>query len=158
MAIDKVRIYMEQFGRAEDIMEFEVSSATVELAALALGVEEALIAKTMSFYTRDGDSCILVVMAGDRKIDNAKFKHQFGMKAKMLKGPDVEAMTGHAPGGVCPFANPENVKVYLDQSLKRFDKVYPAAGSANSAIGLTCEELFTCSGAEAWVDITKLQE
>lgn len=158
MAIDKVRAYMKQFEREADIMEFQESSATVELAAQALGVEAEPIAKTLSFYSKEGDSAILVVMAGDRKTDNAKFKAWFGMKAKMLKGEDVEELTGHAPGGVCPFANPENVQVYLDDSLKRFEKVYPAAGSANSAIGLSCEELFCYSNAKEWVDVSKTLE
>ncbi|HIV25434.1 MAG TPA: YbaK/EbsC family protein [Candidatus Scatomonas pullistercoris] len=155
MAIEKVRDYLKQYGREKDIKEFEASSATVELAAKAVGVEPARIAKTLSFCGKEEGSCILVVTAGDRKVDNSKFKHFFGMKAKMPKGEEVEALTGHAIGGVCPFANPAGASVYLDESLKRFDTVFPAAGSANSAIELTCEELFALSRAREWVDVCK---
>ena len=146
MAIEKVRDYLKQYGREKDIKEFEASSATVE---------PARIAKTLSFCGKEEGSCILVVTAGDRKVDNSKFKHFFGMKAKMPKGEEVEALTGHAIGGVCPFANPAGASVYLDESLKRFDTVFPAAGSANSAIELTCEELFALSRAREWVDVCK---
>lgn len=111
MAIDKVKEYFRQFGKEQDVQEFPVSSATVELAAAALGVEGARIAKSMSFYDKEEGSCLLVVTAGDQKVDNSKFKHFFGMKAKMLKGEDVERLTGHAPGGVCPFCNPEGTRV-----------------------------------------------
>lgn len=155
MAIDKVREYLKVFGKDQDILEFEESSATVELAALAVGCEPARIAKTMSFMGKEEDTCILVVTAGDCKIDNGKFKKTFGMKARMPKGEDVERLTGHAIGGVCPFANPEHVTIYLDESMKRFDTVFPAAGSANSAIQLTCEELERLSGANGWVDVCK---
>ncbi|HIV13363.1 MAG: YbaK/EbsC family protein [Clostridiales bacterium] len=155
MAIDKVKEYFRQFGKEQDVQEFQVSSATVELAAAALGVEGARIAKSMSFYEKEGDGCLIVVTAGDQKVDNAKFKHFFGMKAKMLKGEDVERLTGHAPGGVCPFCNPEGTRVYLDESMKRFEAVFPACGSANSAIRLTCEELEKYSGALGWVDVCK---
>lgn len=155
MAIENVRAYFKQYGREQDVMEFDVSSATVELAAKAVGVEEARIAKTMSFYKKEGDGCIIVVTAGDMKVDNGKFKHTFGMKAKMLKGEDVERLTGHAPGGVCPFANPDGTEVFLDVSLQRFDRVYPACGSANSAIALECEEFFRYSHAKEWVDVCK---
>lgn len=155
MAIDKVREYLHKFGKEEKVQEFQVSSATVELAAQALGVEGARIAKSMSFYTKEGDGCIIVVTAGDKRVDNGKFKQFFGMKAKMLKGEDVEALTGHAPGGVCPFANPEGTIKYLDDSLKRFETVFPACGSANSAIEMSCEELFRCSEALKWVDVCK---
>lgn len=155
MAIDRVREYMKQFGKEQDIREFSQSSATVELAAQAVGVEAARIAKTLSFYGIEEDSCVMVVTAGDQKIDNKKFKQYFGMKAKMLKGEDVERLTGHGIGGVCPFANPEHTEVYLDTSMKRFETVFPAAGSANSAIELTCEELFDYSSAKEWIDVCK---
>ena len=155
MAIDKVREYFKQYGREQDILEFPVSSATVELAAKAVGTEPARIAKTLSFYDKDSDGCILVITAGDTKIDNSKFKHFFGFKAKMLSGEDVERLTGHAIGGVCPFANPDHVAVYLDDSMKRFETVFPAAGSANSAIELTCDELTAHSHASQWVDVCK---
>lgn len=155
MAIEKVRAYFKNFGKDGDVQEFTVSSATVELAALALGVDGARIAKSMSFYPKEGEGCIIVVTAGDKKVDNGKFKRQFAMKAKMLQGGDVERLTGYAPGGVCPFANPVNTKVYLDESLKRFETVFPACGSANSAIKLTCEELFQFAEALGWVDVCK---
>lgn len=155
MAIDKVREYMKQFGKEQDIREFNESSATVELAAQAVGVEPARIAKTLSFCGKEEGSCLLVVTAGDQKVDNSKFKHFFGMKAKMPKGEDVEKLTGHAIGGVCPFANPRHTEVYLDESMKRFTTVFPAAGSASSAIELTCGELFELSRAKAWVDVCK---
>lgn len=155
MAIEKVREYFRQYGREGDILEFPVSSATVELAAKAVGTEPARIAKTLSFYEKDGDGCLLVITAGDMKIDNSKFKHFFGYKAKMLSGEDVERLTGHAIGGVCPFANPAHVDVYLDDSMKRFETVFPAAGSSNSAIELTCEELAEYSHAKQWVDVCK---
>lgn len=153
MAIEKVKEYFEKLGLAERIREFGVSSATVELAAQAVGCEPARIAKTLSFGKDDG--CILIVTAGDRKIDNAKFKAQFGCKAKMLPFEDVERMTGHQVGGVCPFAvNPE-AKIYTDISLQRFETVFPAAGSDNSAIELNCDELFRYSNSEAWIDVCK---
>ena len=156
MSIEKVRAYFRTLGREQDILEFPVSSATVELSAQAVGVEPARIAKTMSFYTKDKDAAILVVTAGDTKVDNSKFKHCFGMKAKMLSAEDVEQMTGHAIGGVCPFGNPASVAVYLDDSMKRFETVFPAAGSGNSAVEMTCEELETYSKAAEWVDVCKL--
>lgn len=155
MAIEKVREYLKQYGREQDIKEFEKSSATVELAAKAAGVEPARIAKTLSFCGKEEGGCILVVTAGDRKVDNSKFKHFFGLKAKMPKGEEVEVLTGHAVGGVCPFANPSGAEVYLDKSLKRFQTVFPAAGSANSAIELNCDDLFRLSGAKQWVDVCK---
>ena len=155
MSIDKVREYFRPLGREQDILEFPVSSATVELAAQAVGVIPARIAKTLSFYKKEEDGCILVITAGDMKIDNSKFKHFFGFKAKMLSGEDVTRLTGHAIGGVCPFANPDGVKTYLDVSLKRFDTVFPAAGSSNSAIELTCRELEEYSRAKQWVDVCK---
>ena len=139
MAIEKVRAYFNKFQMDEKILEFDVSSATVELAAEALHCEGKRIAKTMSFLV--GDQPILIVTAGDTKIDNAKYKHLFGTKAKMIPADEVEQFIGHAIGGVCPFAVNENVKVYLDESLKRFHTVFPAAGSSNSAIEMTIPEL-----------------
>ena len=153
MSIEKVRAYFEQKGIADRILEFDVSSATVELAAQALGVEGKRIAKTLSFLTNDG--CILVVTAGDAKVDNGKYKAQFGCKAKMLPHDAVPEYIGHAVGGVCPFAVKEGVEVYLDESLKRFETVFPAAGSSNSAIELTIPELEAYSGFTAWVDVCK---
>ena len=153
MAIEKVREYFKQYGMEDRILEMEQSSATVELAALAVGVEPARIAKTLSF--KKGEETILVVTAGDRKIDNAKYKHYFGLKAKMLTPDEVLERVGHAIGGVCPFAVPKEVQVYLDESMKRFETVYPACGGGNSAIGLTCEELEKYSNSKAWVDVCK---
>ena len=141
MAIDAVRDYFAQHGKAKDVMEFDVSSATVELAAQALNVIPARIAKTLSF--RKDSGCILVVTAGDAKVDNRKFKDQFGIKAKMLTPDEVLEFTGHAVGGVCPFAiKNSEVKTYVDVSIKRFETVFPACGSSNSAIELTCDELY----------------
>ena len=152
MSIERVRAEFEKLGIAERILEFPVSSATVELAAKALGAEGARIAKTISLH--DGEGCMLIVTAGDTKIDNAKFKARFSMKAKMLSPDEALAMTGHAVGGVCPFALPAGIKVYLDVSMRRFETVFPAVGSANSAIELTCDELERYSGGE-WVDVCK---
>ena len=157
MSIEKVRPYLRQRGLEERIEEFDVSSATVELAAAALGVEEARIAKSMSF--KQGDGAVIIVTAGDRKIDNSKYKAQFHTKATMLSFQEACDMTGHAPGGVCPFALPENVPVYLDVSLQRFDTVWPAAGSSNSAVRLNCQELEEASSNFAgWVDVCKSRE
>ena len=153
MSIEKVRAYFASFGMAERIQEFEVSSATVALAAEALHCEPARIAKTLSFVS--GEGTILIVAAGDAKVDNPKFKAQFGMKAKMLTPEDAVRLIGHAVGGVCPFAVNEGVPVYLDESLKRFDIVYPAAGSSNSGIGLSIPELEKYSRFDSWVDVCK---
>lgn len=153
MSIEKVRAYFQPLGREKDILEFPVSSATVELAAQAVGVVPARIAKTLSFLVDDG--CVLVVAAGDAKIDNSKFKGFFHTKAKMLNAEQVSTFTGHAIGGVCPFGNPDGVKTYLDESLKRFSTVFPAAGSSNSAIELTCDELENYSHSLAWIDVCK---
>ena len=153
MSIEKVRAYFQSLGRENDILEFPVSSATVELAAQAVGVIPARIAKTLSFLVED--RCVLVVAAGDAKVDNGKYKAYFHTKAKMLSPQQVSDLTGHAVGGVCPFANPEGVQTYLDVSLRRFDTVFPAAGSSNSAIQLTCEELEKYSGCVAWIDVCK---
>lgn len=154
MSIQRVRDYFETQGIADRILEFETSSATVALAAQALGTEECRIAKTLSFHVED--YVVLVVAAGDAKIDNAKFKATFHTKAKMLSFEESEPLIGHAVGGVCPFAVNEGVKVYLDESLKRFETVFPACGSSNSAIEMTMEELEKYSGFEAWVDVCKL--
>ena len=156
MSVEKVRAYFRRFGMEDRVLEFETSSATVELAAQAVGVEPARIAKTLSF--RKDDGCILVLAAGDARIDNRKFRDVFGMKAKMPSAEEVLAMVGHPVGGVCPFAVNEGIPVYLDESLRRFDMIYPAAGSASSAIGLTPDELERCSGAAAWVDVCRLPE
>ncbi len=155
MSVQKVKEYLKDFGRDCQIKEFPVSSATVDLAAKALDVVPARIAKTLSFHGKEPGSCILVVTAGDTKIDNAKFKKKFGFKAKMLGAGEVSLLTGHEIGGVCPFANPDHVTTCIDISLQRFESVFPAAGSSNSAIELTCEELFTLSGAAEWVDVCK---
>ena len=154
MSIEKVRAYFQGFGIADRIMEFPVSSATVELAAQALGVEGARIAKSMSF--KIGEDPIIIVMAGDARVDNSKYKAQFHTKAKMLTHEEAHERIGHDVGGVCSFALPENVKTYLDVSLKRFDTVFPAAGSSNSAIEFTCEELERySSNFQQWVDVCK---
>ncbi len=153
MAIEAVRSYLKPFGLDQNIQEFSVSSATVELAAQALNCAPARIAKTLSFVVESG--AVLVVAAGDTKIDNAKFKAQFHTKAKMPAAADVECLVGHAVGGVCPFAVPEGIKIYLDISLKRFDTVFPACGSANSAIELAPARLEEICGAAAWVDVCK---
>ena len=155
MSVEIVKKYFADNNIDKEILEFPVSSATVELAAQAAGVEPARIAKTLSFYTKEKDGAILIVTAGDMKIDNSIFKHFFGMKAKMLSADDVERLTGHAIGGVCPFGNPEHTTVYLDVSMKRFDTVFPAAGSSNSAVELTCDELEQFSGSKEWIDVCK---
>ena len=156
MAIERVREYFKQYGMEERIQEFEVSSATVTLAAQALGCAPQRIAKTLSFLV-DGQA-ILIVAAGDVKIDNSKYKQQFATKAKMLTPDEVVEMVGHAVGGVCPFGVKEGVKVYLDESLKRFETVFPACGSSNSAIELTIPEMEQYTGEAGWVDVCKLME
>ena len=153
MSIERVRDYFRPLGREGDILEFPVSSATVELAAQAVGVIPARIAKPLSFLV-DGAG-VLIVAAGDAKIDNSKYKGFFHTKAKMLTQEQAREMTGHAVGGVCPFANPEGVRTYLDVSLRRFATVFPAAGSSNSAIELTCDELEEYSRCESWIDVCK---
>lgn len=153
MSIDMVRGYFRKLGMEDRVQEFEVSSATVELAAAALHCAPQRIAKTLSFLV--DDHAILIVAAGDAKIANAQYKAQFGTKAKMLSPEQVEEMVGHAVGGVCPFAVKEGVDVYLDVSLKRFETVFPACGSANSAIELTIPELEKYSGFLGWVDVCK---
>ena len=153
MSIEKVKVYFSQYGMADRVQEFEVPSATVELAAQALNCEPCRIAKTLSFMV-DGHA-ILIVAAGDAKIDNPKYKAQFGTKAKMLTPDEAETLIGHAVGGVCPFGINEGVAVYLDNSLKRFETVFPACGSSNSAIELSIEELEKYSGYTAWIDVCK---
>ncbi len=153
MAIDKVKAFFRELGLEDKVMEFAASSATVELAAKALQCEPCRIAKTISFMGKEGP--ILIVAAGDAKIDNPKFKARFNTKPKMLRPEENEALIGHAVGGVCPFALCDGVSVYLDRSLKRFETVFPACGSANSAIELTMDELEKYSSAVAWVDVCK---
>ena len=153
MAIEAVKMYFSEYGIADRIREFDVSSATVELAAQALGCEPCRIAKTLSFMV-DGKA-ILIVTSGDAKIDNPKYKARFGAKAKMLSPEEAEDLIGHAVGGVCPFGIRDGVMVYLDESLKRFSTVFPACGSSNSAIELTIDELEKYSGYDSWVDVCK---
>lgn len=154
MSIERVKEYFGKYGMEERIREFDVSSATVELAAAALGCEPQRIAKTLAFLA-DGHA-VLVVAAGDAKIDNHKYKEKFGAKAKMLSPQEVESLVGHAVGGVCPFAVNQGAEVFLDESLKRFETVFPACGSSNSAIELTIPELEEYSGYREWVDVCKL--
>lgn len=154
MAIEKVREDLGKWGKASDIIELDTSSATVELAAQALGVEPARIAKTLSFKGTD-ESALLVVAAGDARTDNAKFKAEFGFKARMLTPEEALDYTGHAVGGVCPFGLKNKLPIFLDISMKRFQTIYPACGSSNSAIELTCEELEKYSGSVRWVDVCK---
>lgn len=154
MSIQKVREYFRPLGIEDRIREFEVSSATVELAAVAVGVEGARIAKSLSFKVDDAP--IIIVVAGDAKVDNSRYKAQFHTKAKMLTHEEAHTLIGHDVGGVCPFALPENVKVYLDESLKRFETVFPAAGSDNSAVEMTCEDMERySSNFQQWVDVCK---
>ncbi len=154
MSIERARAYLEKFGIADRIIEPEMSSATVELAAKALGCEPARIAKTLSFMTNEGP--ILIVTAGDMKIDNKKYKAQFGLKAKMLGFDQVEELIGHGVGGVCPFGINDNVSTYLDKSMERFTTVFPAAGSSNSAVEMTMQELEKYSqNFSGWIDVCK---
>lgn len=156
MSIDKVRAYFCPWGIEDRILEFDVSSATVQLAAEALHCEPARIAKTLSFNVKG--RVILIVMAGDAKIDNAKYKAHFEAKAKMLTPDEAVEWVGFAVGGVCPFAVKERVEIYLDESLKRFETVFPACGSSNSAIELTIGELEQYASFDSWVDVGKLPE
>lgn len=155
MSFERVRAYFEERGMEDRILEFETSSATVALAAEAIGCEEAHIAKTLSFHV--GDRVILVVSAGDTRIHNGKFKRQFGGKPKMLSLDEAKPLIGHDIGGVCPFVVNEGVETYLDQSLQRFERVYPAAGSSNSVIELSLDELEVHSNSLAWVDVCKIK-
>ncbi|CEG27260.1 YbaK/EbsC family protein [Bacillus sp. B-jedd] len=154
MSLESVKEHLKKWNRDHDIMEFDTSSATVELAAEAIGVKPERIAKTLSFRG-EGESAILIVAAGDAKIDNKKFRHTFGFKARMLSPEEVLDQTGHAIGGVCPFGLKNGLQVYLDDSMKRFETVFPACGSPNSAIEVTLEELAEYSSAEGWVDVCK---
>ncbi len=154
MSIDRVKEYLGKFGAADRVLEFETSSATVELAANALSCEPARIAKSLTFLC--GEQAVMVVLAGDAKVDNQKFKQEFHTKAKMLTKEQTVELVGHAVGGVCPFAINEGVSLYLDVSLQRFQTVFPACGSSNSAIELNMEELYEYSNPIKWVDIGKL--
>ncbi len=153
MSIERAREYLRAWGREDQILEFTASSATVELAARALNVEEARIAKTLSFQR--GEQAILIVTAGDMRIDNRKYKELFGCKARMLSPDEVSRLVGHEVGGVCPFGIEDNVEVYLDISLKRFSTVFPACGSSSSAIELTCGELAEIARGRGWIDVCK---
>lgn len=153
MSIDKVRNYFKEYNIEENIIELSTSTATVKEAAESLGTEECRIAKSLSFIVEDKP--IIIVVAGDAKIDNSKYKGYFHSKAKMIPFEEVNNLIGHNPGGVCPFAINEGVTVYLDESLKRFDYVYPACGSSNSAIKLTIEELEKYSNYTTWIDVCK---
>jgi prolyl-tRNA editing enzyme YbaK/EbsC (Cys-tRNA(Pro) deacylase) len=154
MTLDAVRDHLAPFGLHDSIIGFAASSATVELAAEALGVEAARIAKTISVYTDDGSGAVLIVVAGDARLGGGPFKRFFGYKPRMLRADDVERLTGHAIGGVCPFGNPDGVDVWLDVSLQRFETVWPAAGDGSSAVELTPAALVEVSGAKGWVDVT----
>ncbi len=168
MSVEKVKEYLDTFGFGDRIIVPEKSSATVEEAAIAIGCLPKQIAKTMSFFqgTAEGEnadgskhtSAVLIVMAGDARVDNRKYKALFHQKAKMIPGDAVEEAVGHAPGGVCPFAVKDDVKTYLDVSLKRFDHVYPAAGSDHSAVNLTVDELEKAAHAVEWIDVCKIIE
>jgi len=153
MAFEKAKNHLRAFGLEDRVMEFEVSSATVSLAAQAINCREEEIVKTLSFLV--GDRPVLIAAAGDSKIDNAKFKAEFAAKAKMIPFERVEELTGHAAGGVCPFGVNENVEVYLDRSLKKLEVLYPACGSSNSAVRLSLEELEKASGFKKWIDVCK---
>ncbi len=153
MSAEKAKQYLERFGKACDVIEFPVSSATVGLAAEALGCEPARIAKSILLLSAEGS--VMVVVAGDGKIDNRKYKDRFGEKPRMMPWERVEETVGYPPGGVCPFGVNEGVRIYLDESLKRFETVYPAAGSTNSAVPMTIAELERCSGALGWVDVCR---
>lgn len=153
MAIEKVRAYLDEIGLGDRLIEPKHSSGTVEEAALALGCEPKEIAKTIAVYAKD--TPLLVVVAGNAKLDNKKFKERFGFKPHMIKPEMVEQVVGHAPGGVCPFAVNTGVEIYLDESLKRFERVYPAGGNAHSAVKLSINELETASKSIAWVNVCK---
>ncbi len=157
MSIEKGREYFRRLGMEDRVIEFSVSSATVDLAAAALGVQGARIAKTLSFKAPDGGA-LLILAAGDARVDNHKFKDFFGFKAKMLSADEVQEQIGHPVGGVCPFGINEGVDVYLDDSMRRFETVFPAVGSGASAIELSLDELFKYSNAKAWIDVFKLPE
>ncbi len=151
MSIENAKNYLKQFGMDDRVVELSTSSATVDLAAAALQVVPGRIAKTLSF--KRGDSCVLIVAAGDARIDNKKFKADMGFGCKMLKPEDALRLTGYAVGGVCPFGIPEDIPIYLDKSLGRYEIVFPACGSSNSMIEITIDDLFRVSRAERWVDV-----
>lgn len=153
MALEQAKKYLTEKGYADRIIELEESSATVQLAAEVLGVEPGMIAKTMSFL--QGEQPVLILTEGTARIDNRKYKDTFHIKAKMIPFEEVEEIIGHAPGGVCPFGVKEGIKVYLDESLKRFDTVYPAAGNDHSAVRLTIEDLENAVDSEGWIDVCK---
>ena len=155
MSLEKAKNYLQKYGLENKIMEFSVSSATVEEAARAINCKEEEIAKTLSFIV--DDKPILIVVAGDSKIDNSKYKTEFHTKAKMIPFDQVEKLTGHAVGGVCPFGVNQNVDIYLDNSLKRFEVIYPACGSSNSAVKLSLDELEKASNYKKWVDVCKIK-
>ncbi|WP_042356074.1 YbaK/EbsC family protein [Bacillus rubiinfantis] len=154
MSLEDVKAHFARWGREQEIMEFDTSSATVELAAAAIGTDPERIAKTLTFRG-GGEKAILIVAAGDAKIDNKKFRHTFGFKARMLTPEEVLEQTGHAIGGVCPFGLRNNLDIYLDISMRRFTSLFPACGSSNSAIELTCAEIEQFSSAAGWVDVCK---
>lgn len=156
MSIEMAKKHLEKYGFADKVIEFDVSSATVELAAAAVGCEPGMICKSLTFNV--AGEAVMILAAGDAKVDNGKYKAFFGTKAKMLTPDEVESMIGHKIGGVCPFGIKEGVKVYLDETMKRFPYIYPAAGSSNSAIKLTMDELEKVSEAELWIDVCKLPE
>lgn len=156
MSLERAKKYLTDKGFEDNIIELEDSSATVELAAQALGVEPGMIAKTMSFM--QGDRPVLILMEGTAKIDNRKYKDTFHVKAKMIPFDEVEGIVGHAPGGVCPFGINDGIEVYLDDSLRKFDTVYPAAGNDHSAVRLTIDELEAAAGAVSWIDVCKEQQ
>lgn len=155
MAFTEAKAFLDKKGFGDRVMEFEVSSATVELAAVAVGTEPERIAKSLTFMVEEGP--VMIICAGDAKVANAKYKAFFHTKAKMLTAEEVVEYIGHAVGGVCPFGIKDGVKVYLDESLKRFDTIYPACGSSNSAVRLTCEELEKASDSLAWIDVCKYE-
>ncbi len=156
MSVERVKAHFEALGLSEMVVETEESSGTVAEAARAIGTEEQRIAKTLSFLL--GDEPILIVVAGDAKVDNRKYKDTFGQKAKMISYDLAEELTGHAPGGICPFGVKEGVRIYLDESMRRFPSVYPAAGSANSHVHVTLEELDKYCNHSGWVDVTRIPE
>lgn len=158
MSTDAVRAHLAPFGRDDGIVDLPASGATVELAAAALGVAPERIAKTLSVYSQDGSRAVLIVTAGDARLVSGEFKRRFGYKPRFLSADDVEPLTGHPIGGVCPFGNPDGTEVWLDESLRRFERVYPAAGSPGTAIGIELAELELLSGAAGWVAITRPEQ
>lgn len=158
MSLASVRAHLAAHEREQDILELATSSATVELAAAAIGVEPERIAKTLALYAEGGRRAILVVTAGDARLVGGAFKRRFGLKPRFLAAEDVEELTGHPVGGVCPFGNPEHAEVWLDESLRRFDRVFPAAGATNTAVGIDVVDLERVAGALGWIDVTRVPE